>query len=174
MRKYFIALVALVMVLGFSGIAMGVLPTTTAHIDASATVNDYAEIDTSGTDAVLPAFTGNKNEVKKTSDVGTNGGFKVESNRNVRVTVSGAVLTTAGGDTIATEYELENDKTLAFMNNGDLSTIESNASSDITCDQGQGNGMVTYTVKVGGKLGEISGQKAGNYSASVIITVSAI
>jgi hypothetical protein len=80
--------------------------------------------------------------------------FNLESNGQVRVTMTGGDLS-HGSDSVSTTYELDSNGT----------------SFDTTADSVHN---ANHTLEAQATLGSISSQKAGNYSADLTITVSAI
>ena len=80
--------------------------------------------------------------------------FNLESNAQVRVTLSGGDLEN-GGDTVTTNYSLDEGSTT-------LDTLADSVHND------------SHTISATGTLGAISDQKAGDYTADVTLTVSAL
>lgn len=145
MKKYLVILVALVMVLGLSGMAMAALDSKTIAVTAS--VADFAEI-TSVTITVDP-FSGAANELKSGSGV-----IHVEANRNVSTAVSTTNLSQIIG---LVTYTIP-------------TTVTIGGGSSVS--QGISGGKAAHTVTVSGTTGAISAQAAGSYSATVTVTVS--
>lgn len=80
--------------------------------------------------------------------------FNLESNSQVRVSMSGGDLSN-GSDSVSTAYALD----------------DSGTTFDTTADAVHN---ASHSVSAAATLGNISGQKAGAYSGSITITVSAI
>jgi hypothetical protein len=147
MKKYLSILVALLMVLGLSGKAMAtVLDTET--IPVTATVANHAAI--TDIDGITLVFDGTANQTATGSDI-----ISVETNTNVEIAVSTTNLTGPGGDAISTSVTI-------------------GGFSFVTQNYVQAAGPVAHTVEVSGTTGAISAQAAGDYSATVTVTVSAI
>jgi hypothetical protein len=149
MKKYLSILVALVMVLGLSGKAMATAGNPTAIGGVTGTIDVTATVASyaaiTGLDTItIPVFTGYAGEIENGSDT-----FSVERNRSVNVAISVTPLTGPDGDTILTSVTPENTDLL-------------------------GRGLDNIDVIVSGTLGAISDQAAGDYSATVTVTVSAI
>jgi hypothetical protein len=80
--------------------------------------------------------------------------FNLESNAQVRLTLSGGDLENAG-DTVSTNYSLDEGSTT-------LDTLADSVHND------------SHTISATGTLGEISDQRAGDYAADLTLTVSAL
>jgi len=128
----------------------------------------FAELDTGGAQAsanvaIFAAITQLDNFVLE-NNIGVDGAanasyaanepFHLESNAQVRLTLTSEDLTN-GDDTINTAYAFENG----------LTALDTEA--DSVHNQG-------HLILATGVLGEISDQRAGDYAANVLITVSAL
>lgn len=149
MRKYLILLVALVIVLGISGIAMAQPPWP---VNVSATVNQYCSV----TAIVAPGpltFVGTLNEIQ----FAENGSLTKEC--NVATTLWATVttpLTASTGQTINTQTKLD-----SGVWGSPVSVLNpyTGASSN-------------HTLGVWGQLGAIAAQPAGGYLGVITVTVT--
>ena len=147
MKKYLILLVALAMVLGISGIAMATegTPPITDNIAVTATVGSYAAI--TGIEGITINHSGAANTTASGSDTIT-----VERNCSVSVAVSTTTLT-LGTDTLTTAVTIDG---------GAIPVTD------------LGKGIADHVISVSATTGAISAQAAGDYSATVTVTVSAV
>ena len=157
MRKYLIALVALAMVLGLSGMAVAL---DTEEIGVTATVADYAAITPSASDSVytLTGAAGDNDTVSLSASI--------ETNCDATVGMSASRLTN-GTYYIDTVYNVTSPIVGSFDPDPTATTYSDSAT--IT-----GKGIYVYNVTGTATLGAISGQSAGDYSATVTVTVSSI
>jgi hypothetical protein len=183
MKKSLVAILAAVAVFGFTSMVMAATTIGSGTIGVDATVSSYADVETVQT-ATLATFNGHANDVRTTTDTG-NAQFTIETNeQDVDVTVNGSKLDADNStDTIATEYEvwkgavvsgvkLTNTGDVAADSDSDGYVIEDNSLTDATTTQDQSEGIVSYNVRVGGKLSTVSTQAADTYSATITVTVS--
>jgi len=131
-------------------------PTAYASLDSdSATVNMSV--------AVFAALTGLDNFTLSTTDVDGAAGsvysgsdsFALESNAQVRVSLTGGDLSNGSGDAVSTAYNLDA--------NGIIMETTANSVHNNS-----------HTVSAAATLGAISAQKAGAYSSEITLTVSAL
>ena len=134
MKKYLVVLMALVMVLGFSGKAMGL---ATANIPVTATVASFAAITDIG--IISLAFTGAADQEVTGSDIIT-----VERNTSVNVAISTTTLTGPGGDTILTSVSPE----FTSLVGAGISDIEVEVTGTTGAISEQSAGVYTATVTV--------------------------
>ena len=143
----------LVLVTAISSLAMGVqaveLDSDSATVSmsvglyASLTGLDDFSLSTSGVDGTAGAvYSGNDD-------------FNLESNGQVRVSITGGNLSN-GSDSVATTYDLDAGAGTTF---------------DTTTDAVH---LATHNVSASAVLGDISAQKSGAYSGDITITVSSI
>lgn len=131
-------------------------PTAHASLDS-----DSATVDMSV--AVFAALTGLDNFTLTTTDVDGAAGsvysgsdnFALESNAQVRVSLSGGDLSNGGGDSVSTSYNLDD--------NGIIMETAANSVHNNS-----------HSVSAAATLGAISAQKAGAYSSEITLTVSAL
>ncbi|MEW6675937.1 MAG: hypothetical protein AB1348_08070 [Nitrospirota bacterium] len=162
MRKYLTLLVALAMVLGLSGVAMAQLDTK--NIQVTATVADYAEITASCSDSIytLSGAAGATDGISCSASI--------ETNCDASVSMSATRLTN-GTDFIDTAYSV------TAPNSSANGTFDPDPLAITYLDNGVSiiaKGTYTYSVTGTATLGAISAQAAGNYSATITVTVSSI
>jgi len=170
MRKYLIALVALAMVLGLSGMAVagaGSLEggaTVSGTATVSAHVNKYCSVDLT-TPGTL-TFTGTIDEEKSTPADATNGDIAKDCNcdTNLTAAVTTPLTNAETGAQIATKVDIDG---------GTWSPINGSVTVNNPYVYGVPN-PVHHSLSLHGKLGStISSQPAGDYSGLITVTIAA-
>jgi len=159
MKKIMVVVLALSLVLGLGAFALAAAGNpengVSAEIPVKAVVGKYAKVVELGCGGLSFNFEGRANETDQAqTDV------EIESNCSIDVQLSATVLTFNGGnDTIAVDYDFG-----GYKFKGGQSTSFTRT----------GAAYGKYILSGTAKLGAISAQSAGNYSAKVTITVSAL
>lgn len=167
MKKIFIAVLVLTMVIGMSVpsfAAEGSLGEIGAEIPVTASVGKYAEI-LVGNTAVNLSLIGAAGEIAEDND----NLFTVESNCLIDLSFKADVLTN-GADFLAVDYELFKEGNSIL----DYSTKEINKDAVVLENvQDYSNGVVNYNITAAATLGNISDQAAGEYSSTIYLTIAA-
>ncbi|MBL1260556.1 MAG: hypothetical protein COB33_008500 [Thiotrichaceae bacterium] len=143
-----IAAIGVATALTLPGISSAALDTDSATVSMS--VGLYASLTGLDNFVLSPSSTnGAAGSIYSGSDT-----FNLESNGQVRVSLSGGDLSN-GSDSVTTTYEMDDDGV----------TFDTTASSIHNAN---------HSVSASAELGDISSQKAGSYSSTITITVSAI
>jgi hypothetical protein len=148
MKTKFLSILALSFLLSFSSSVMAQLDSDSAIVRLN--VAKYAQV-TGLDDFILNPISSDGAAESEYSGFDM---FNLESNTAVSVSLSGEQLSNVGGDTIVTEYALD-DGGMSFDTIPGIHNDEHKVSAEAT-------------------LGQISDQEAGDYSAQIVITVAAL
>lgn len=162
MKKYLVVSIVLIALLISSRMAAGET-LATAEISVTATVLNCAKVKTNPHTLNFGNISGAVGSYEATDN------FTVESNCNVIVRVKATKLELVGGtDTIKTEYKVRQG-TNSYIE-AITTTVPGTLIDEIEISHEKGD--KTYNIDGKATIESISGQKAGDYGATITITIS--